>query len=171
MPSTPEATIRVQWDRLGGSALGRKLFSLLLGRMVPYTGSIAARVEELGAGHAVVSLRDRRAVRNHLRSVHAVALLNLAEVTGGLALNYALPPDARAILKALSMEYHKKARGELTATCNTSPPETNEERECELETEIRDEEGEVVATSIARWKVGPRTPPAGEESGAEPGSG
>lgn len=154
--STPEGAIRARWDRLSPLPMGKTLFSLLLGRLVPYTGSIGARVEELRPGHAVVTLRDRRRVRNHLRSVHAVALLNLAEVTSGLALNYALPPDARSILRALSMEYHKKARGTLTATCDTPVPADSAEREYELETVVRDAAGDVVATARARWLVGPR---------------
>lgn len=154
--SSPEGTIRAQWERLSRRPFGKRLFSLLLGRLVPYTGTIGARVEELRPGHATVVMRDRRRVRNHLRSIHAVALLNLGEVTSGLALNYALPADARSILKELCMEYHKKARGTLTATCDAPVPTGSEEREYELAAEIRDQAGDVVATARARWLVGPR---------------
>ena len=155
-PATPEGAIRAQWDRLSPRPFGKRLFSFLLGRTVPYTGTIGARVQALRPGHATVTMRDRRGVRNHLRSVHAIALLNLGEVTSGLALNYALPADARSILKGICMEYHKKARGTLTATCDAPVPEGSEEREYELLAEIRDEAGEVVATARARWLVGPR---------------
>ena len=154
--SSPESIIRAQWERLSPLPFGRRLFSLLLGRMVPYTGSIRPRVEALRPGHATVVLRDRRRVRNHLGSVHAVALANLAELSTGLALNYALPPDARSILKGLCVEYHRKARGTLTATCDAPVPESSEEREYELEAVIRDAAGEVVATARVRWLVGPR---------------
>ena len=154
--STPEGAIRAQWDRLSPLPGGKTMFSILLGRLVPYTGSIGARVRELRPGHAVVTLRDRRAVRNHLRSIHAVAMMNLAEVTSGLALNYALPAEARSILKGLCIEYHKKARGTLTATCDAPVPRGNDEADYELETVVRDASGETVATATARWRVGPR---------------
>ncbi len=154
-PTSARNPVRPLWDRLAHRPGGRRLFSLLLGRMAPYSGSISPRVEELRPGYARVAMRDRRAVRNHLRSVHAVALLNLAELASGLALNYALPDDARAILTGLSMEYLKKARGRLTAEAEVEVPRTNEEREYELESVIRDGAGEVVARARARWRVGP----------------
>ena len=154
--NTPEAAIRRQWERLSPLPAGKKLFSLMLGRIVPYTGSMGAVVEELRPGYARASLRDRRRVRNHLRSVHAVALLNLGELSTGLALNYALPPQARSILKGLSMEYHKKARGTLTAEATAPVLQGPEEREIELKADIRDEAGDVVATATAKWLVGPR---------------
>lgn len=156
MASTPEAAIREQWTRLSALPGGKRLFSLLLGRLVPYTGTIGARVEELGPGHARVVLRDRRRVRNHLRSVHAVALMNMAELATGLALNFALPSSARSILKGLSMEYHKKARGTLTAEARAPVLDDAAERDLEVTTEVRDEAGDVVATARAHWLVGPR---------------
>lgn len=150
--STP---VRKLWDRLSGLPGGRRLFGVALGRLAPYTGTIDPRVLELREGYARVQMYDRRGVRNHLRSVHAVALLNLAEVTSGLALTYALPPGARAILTGLSIEYLKKARGTLTAEATLEPPRTTEKQEYAFESTIRDQAGDVVARATARWLVGP----------------
>lgn len=154
--SSPEAAIRRSWERLSGRPGGKAMFSWMLGRMVPYSGSIGARVEELRPGYARVTLRDRRRVRNHLRSVHAIAMMNLAELSTGLALLYGMRDDARSILRGLSIEYTKKARGTLTAEATAPVLESNEEREIEVTTSIRDEAGDVVATAVARWLVGPR---------------
>lgn len=124
--------------------------------MVRYTGTIRPRVEELREGYARVSMPDRRPVRNHLRSVHAIAVMNLAEVTGGLALNYGLPDDARAILTGLSIDYLKKARGRLNAEARIELPDTSERKEYECETIVRDSAGDEVARARARWLVGPK---------------
>ena len=156
MAASPESIIRKQWEAWSGRPGGRRVFSLLLGRVVPYTGSMGATVEELRPGYARASLRDRRRVRNHLRSVHAIALMNLAELTTGLALNFALPESARSILKGLSIEYHKKARGTLTAEATAPVLADNDEQDLHVETAIRDAEGNVVATARAHWLVGPR---------------
>lgn len=148
--------IRDLWRRTSALPAGSRLFSILLGRMVPYTGSISPHVEMLAEGYARVSLRDRRRVRNHLRSIHAIAIMNLAEVASGLALNYSLPPDARAILTGLSVEYTRKARGTLTAEVRITVPSTSERREYEFQTVVRDPGGEDVARATARWLVGPK---------------
>jgi acyl-coenzyme A thioesterase PaaI-like protein len=156
--------IRSLWDRTHRLPLGRTLFSVLLGRMAPYTGSIRPRVLDLHEGYAQVAMADRRRVRNHLRSIHAIALMNLAEATSGLALHYALPGHARAILTGLSIEYQKKARGTLTAEARAPVPEGREREELELETLVRDGSGDIVARAIARWLVGPREEGGGRGS-------
>jgi len=101
-------------------------------------------------------MADRPAHRNHLRSLHAVALLNLAEVCSGLAMLAALPPEARGIVVDLGMEYRKKARGPIVAECRCPADLGCEERELELEAWLRDSEEEVVAVGRARWRLGPR---------------
>jgi acyl-coenzyme A thioesterase PaaI-like protein len=149
------ATLRKTWDRLSKLPGGRKVFSKLVGKMAPYTGTIDPLVIELRRGYARVQMKDRKSVRNHLNSIHAVALMNLAEASSGLAFSYSLPPKSRGILTGLSIDYLKKARGTLTAECHSVIPETNERAEYEVTVVTRDESGAVVTRAAAKWLVGP----------------
>jgi len=143
------------WDKLSTTAEGRATFDQQLGQAVPYTGSIQPHVLELSPGHAVVAMDDLPGVRNHLDSVHAVALMNLGEVTSGLAMLAGLPQDARAILVSLNIEYHKKARGRLTARTDCETHDSNAETRVAIEALLNDEQGDTVATVTAHWAVGP----------------
>jgi uncharacterized protein (TIGR00369 family) len=144
-----------RWRRLSALPGGARLFSRLLGAMAPYTGSIRPQVLELKPGFARVAMRDRRRVRNHLRSLHAVAIANLAEAATGLAVNTALPAEGRGILTSLEVSYLKKARGTLVAECRAPRLEVEENHDVEVETRVMDAGGEVVALARARWRVGP----------------
>ncbi len=148
--------VRDAWDGLRKVPGGRRLFSLLAGRMVPYTGSIGAQVEVVERGHARVRLEDRPKVRNHLKCVHAIALANLAELTGNLAVWYSLPDDARFIVSGLSIEYLKKARGTLTAESRPEVVTSAAKREIDVVVDIRDAKGELCARAVLRTLVGPK---------------
>ena len=126
--------------------------------MIPYSGSIHPRVLELRSGYAKVQMRDRRAVRNHLHSIHAIALMNLGELTTGLAMTLAMPDGARGIVTGLSMEYVKKARGVLTAECTAPAFDATVSAQHDFHARIVDESGDVVARATAHWLVGPVTP-------------
>lgn len=151
----PQKALLGWWDRLSGLPGGKALFSRICGWTVPYTGTIGARVESLAPGSVRVALRDRRKVRNHLRSVHAIALCNLAEFSTGLALLTSLPDDRRGILTGIEMRYLKKARGRLVAECDVRPPEADGDVEVEVPGRVVDAAGDTVAEVRARWKVGP----------------
>lgn len=142
------------WARLGGSAAGRVVFARLLRTAIPYTGTIRPHVEALGPGHARVRLRDRRSVRNHLGSIHAVALTNLGELASGLALVPWLP-EARGIVVELTTAYHHKARGTLHALAECVVPEVREPMDWTTTARIVDAQGVVVAEVTARWRLAP----------------
>ncbi len=148
--------IRSSWDRLSKMPGGRRLFSVMVGRAAPYTGTIGARVEELRDGYSRVVLRDRPQVRNHIRCVHAVALANLAELTGNVAIAYSLRDDARFIVAGMSMDYIKKARGTITGICEAPIPDSNERQEYEVHVSMCDEAGQEVAHCVLRTLVGPK---------------
>ncbi len=143
------------WKKLQSFPAGDRLFSFALGRIAPYSGSISPRIEALSPGHARVTIKDRRKVRNHLKSIHAIALINLGEIASGLAVLSAIPDTMRGILLGLEAEYVKKARGKLTATAKFNlPSEINDNSTVKVTAELINEAGELVTRVHAIWLLG-----------------
>lgn len=149
------AALRAIWATLKGVPGGGVLMGRLIGRMAPYTGTIRPEVLALEPGLARVRMYDRPAVRNHLKSIHAIALMNLGEVATGLAVMGSIPDDARGIITHLGIDYLKKARGTLLAECTAPVIASSERKEYEVGADIKNEAGEVVARVKARWMIGP----------------
>jgi acyl-coenzyme A thioesterase PaaI-like protein len=154
-PESPVERLRSTWRRLSAKPGGTWLFSKLFSRFIPYSGTVSPEILELSEGRAVIAISERRKVRNHLKSVHAVALANLGEMSTGLALGFGMPNGSRSILVRLSCEYLKKARGRLVATADAPAVASSETRDYEVTSVIRDGKGDVVAKTVAVWKVGP----------------
>lgn len=134
------------------------MFSWILGRQVPYSGSVRPRVLELDAGYARIGMKDRHALRNHFDSIHAIALANILELTSGIAMTTTLPSNARGIPTRISIEYLKKARGPLIAEARCTVPEITGDAEHDFHSDVRDAAGDVVARATARWRIGPKRP-------------
>ena len=149
------ANLLKTWRKLKNIPGGKTVFSQMLGLMAPYTGTVGCHVEELAPGKSVVTMKDRRKVRNHLKSIHAIAQVNLAEVSTGLPLICGLSKDSRGILVGFKIEYLKKARGTLTARADFEPTKGLEEMQVEIESIVKDSSGDVVSKAMATWKVGP----------------
>ncbi len=148
--------IRTAWDNLSKLPAGKRVFSKLVGTAAPYTGSMGAKVVELRDGFARVELRDRRKVRNHLDCVHAIALANLAELTGNVAMAYSMPDTARFIVAGMSIDYVKKARGPITGESHCPVPETAEKVTYDVPVVLKNRAGEEVARATLKTLVGPK---------------
>ena len=152
---SPGAQLRRAWARLSPLPGGPWLFSRFLGLMNRYTGSTASVVRRLEPGDVRVELKDRARVRNHLNSIHAIALTNVAEQASGLAVLTALPPSVRGIPVRISIAFSKKARGTLTAECQCVVPAVTTDVEQEFTSVVRDASGDEVARATVTWRLGP----------------
>jgi len=142
------------WKWLESKPFGHCLFNYIVRYINPYTGSLKANVICLKSGYAKLELKDRRSIRNHLHSIHAIALTNLGEFTSGLALISLLSEEMRGIPVEINAIFTKKARGRLVAECNTQLPVFDIECEHIVNAEIRDEYSDIVAIVNVKWKIG-----------------
>ncbi len=133
---------------------------MLFGRMVPYSGSVGPRIRQLEPGLAKVEIPDRRSNRQHLGSVHAIALMNVAEQASGLAMMAGLPDGIRGIVTNISMQYFKKARGTITAVSKVEVPTVTTDTDFDVTADCLDREGTPVARATVRWRLGPVRPKA-----------
>lgn len=159
MSSSPGTRLLNLWHRLQPLPGGEWLFAVIFSYTVPYSGSTKPRVRILEPGHAEVEIPDRRANRQHLGSVHAIALMNVAEMASGLAMMAGLPDSIRGIVTSLSMTYHKKARGTIRAVSRVTVPTVTEDRDFDVTAECFDPSGTLVATATVRWRLGPNRKP------------
>ena len=145
------------FHRLGGSAPGRWLYSRLVCWKAPYFASISPTVVHLAPGTCTVRFADRRRVRNHLGSVHAIALCNAAELAGGLATDATIPASMRWIPKGMSVRYLQKARGPLTATAGVPAiGDATLAQEVAAHVAVVDAGGETVFDAVIAMWVSPR---------------
>lgn len=158
---------------------GKWLFSKMIGRLAPYTGTVAPEVLHVAPGYAVVAMADRSNLhasytknlhatvnahgvggvsavmpylpssRNPFNSIHAVAQAGLAEIVTEAA----LPEGEELRLVRLGMQYCAKARGTLTAKVNGDERLSDDTR-C-LRTFIFNADCLLVSIALADWQLLP----------------
>lgn len=109
------------YNKLSRLPYGNQIFTRALTFKTPYFSTIHPLVKEVRPGYCKTEMKDRHSIRNHLATIHAGALCNLCELTGGLAVEVSVPPDLRWIPKEMTVRYLKKAKGTLTGICSFDP--------------------------------------------------
>jgi acyl-coenzyme A thioesterase PaaI-like protein len=141
-----------QYAKLAGLPFGKKLFSLALCQQAPYFSTIAPRFETLEKGLVVVGMPERRAVHNHIGTVHALAMGNLCELAAGTMMEASLPRTHRWIPKGMDIQYLAKAESDLVARCAWTPVVSDVAEEVPVVVSVTDRAGtEVVRATIRMW--------------------
>lgn len=101
---------------------GQWLFARAVCFKASYFASIAPRITVLEPGRCEGHIAHRRRVTNHIGTVHAIALCNLAELTAGLMVDASLPRGMRWIPKGMEVQYLAKATGTQHAVATPAQP-------------------------------------------------
>ncbi|MGH8277981.1 MAG: DUF4442 domain-containing protein [Gammaproteobacteria bacterium] len=96
-------------------ALRWRLLTWAFGRNVPFMHTVRLQFKDLSEERAVLYLRNRRRVQNHIGSVHAAAVALIAETASGTLLTMNLPADRVPLLKSMQIDYTRRAKGDLLA--------------------------------------------------------
>lgn len=147
------AKIKSWWAFFEKIPFGKWVFSRFLGMIIPYSGTIRPKILNIYQNEAQVCIKEHRRISNHLNSIHAIALINLGELTTGLALHFALGPNQKAILTNLTARYIKKARGMITASAKLDSNMNITAGEYKIVARLKNQEGDEVALVTAIWLV------------------
>ncbi len=152
------ASVLSLYRRITRWPAGHWIFSRLVCLKAPYFATIAPRFVALQPGRCEVRIRDRRRVHNHLGTVHAIALCNLAELAAGVMTDATIPADMRWIPKGMAVEYLRKAVGTMhgVATPEPAAPVSGDGHEWPVKVEVVDDAGEAVFRARVLMWVSPR---------------
>ena len=98
--------------------MGNQAFSKALTDFAPYFSTIEPTFTELRPGYAEVTFANRRAVHNHIGTVHAIALCNAAELAAGTMTTVSIPEGRQWIPVGMSVQYLAKAKTDMRVVAN-----------------------------------------------------
>ena len=141
------------WQRMVPAPGGMWAFSRLVCFKAPYFASIRPQFEVIQPDLCQVRIAKRRAVLNHLGTVHAIAMCNMAELAGGTMTEVTVPTTHRWIPKGMTVEYLKKATTDLVAVATpvgeTDPSQAGEYL---VNVDVRDTRNDLVfRAQITMW--------------------
>lgn len=135
---------------------GKRIFSKLICLKAPYFNTIKPLFKELRPGYCKVTMKKRRAVHNHIKSVHAIAMCNLSELTAGTMLEATLPQRMRWIPKSMSVEYLKIAKTDLKAVCKISTDGLDKPQELPMTVHVTDTSDAEVFRAVITMHISDR---------------
>jgi acyl-coenzyme A thioesterase PaaI-like protein len=150
------------WKTLTPVPGGQWLFSRLVCRRAPYFSTIRPAIVELRPGRCEVRINKRRGVENHLHTVHAIAICNMAELAAGLVSEVTIPATHRWIPKGMTVDYLKRAETHLRAVAELDLlPQLGASAEIPVEVNVFDAGGQSVCRAVIRMWVSRRVTSSG----------
>lgn len=101
------------YEKLKHLPLGNKIFSFAVCKKAPYFSTISPNLELLEEGRVIFSMKNKKSVQNHLGSIHAIAMCNLAEMCAGVCMETIIGKKLRWIPKGMSVRYLERAEGKI----------------------------------------------------------
>jgi acyl-coenzyme A thioesterase PaaI-like protein len=133
---------------------GDLIFSRLFTLKAPYFGTVKPRFVELRPNYAELTIRKRRRVHNHIKTVHVIAICNGLEAAMGALAEASIPRDKRWIPKGMEVSYTAKAVSDITCIAETDPAAwTGDEPDVPVRVRAVRDDGTVVVEGVIRLWV------------------
>jgi len=94
--------------------------SLILGKVVPFTGTSSLSFEKVEPDEVVIYLKNKRSVQNHIKQVHAAAMALVIETATGFVVGMNVKDDKILLIRELNLKYVKKSTGAVKAVAKLS---------------------------------------------------
>ncbi len=160
--STPNQLNRIvtQINRLPKMVRSTAL-STFFGKMVKFTGTAGIRIESLEENKAVITLKNKKSVQNHIGSVHAVASILIAESATGYVVGMNIPDTSVPVIKTIRADYVKRAKGDMRAEATLSAEQisamhTQEKGETVVPVTVTDADGKEPILMEMTWAWTPK---------------
>lgn len=123
-----------------------KVLSATFGRVVPFVGTASIVYESVSASKVVVSIANKRPVQNHIKGVHAVAMVLIAETATGFVTALNVPDSRMVLIKNINVDYKTIAKGNMKAVATLTDEQreqiaNNEKGELSIPITVTDETG------------------------------
>jgi acyl-coenzyme A thioesterase PaaI-like protein len=135
-----------------------KALTTFFGKLVKFTGTTGIKIEELSDRRAVISLKNKKSVQNHIGSVHAVAAILIAESATGYVVGMNVPESSVPVIKTIKADYVKRAKGNMKAVASlteeqVSAMQTLEKGETTVLVVVTDADGKepIVMEMVWAW--------------------
>lgn len=149
MTSSKPNRVLSLYRRLEKLPLGKRLFAFVICRNAPYFATIRPRYHRYEPGHVEVSMRKRRKVENHIRSIHALAMGNLCELAAGTLMEATVPAHMRWLPRGMTIEYLKPARSDIRAVATLDKSAWPGKEDVEVPVSVTDADG----TEVVRARI------------------
>ncbi len=145
------------WQQLSSKLAGKWAFSRIVCWKAPYFSSIRPAFVELRPGYCEVRVKKRRRVLNHIGTVHAIAMCNMAELAGGTMMEVTVPSSYRWIPKGMTVQYIRRAETDLKAVAQISPiPQFDAAAELLVTVTVMDADNKTVFRAVITMWVSPK---------------
>jgi acyl-coenzyme A thioesterase PaaI-like protein len=149
-----------QLDKLPGP-IARQARTMLLRNIVRFVGTARLDIEELTASRAVVHIKNRKRVQNHIGSVHAAAMALVAETASGFVVGMNVQDSCAPVIKSMHVDYKKRAKGGITAEATLTEEQietirTTEKGDVRVAVRIKDDSGNEPVECEMVWAWTPK---------------
>jgi acyl-coenzyme A thioesterase PaaI-like protein len=139
-------------------SLQNRALNFAFSRAVPFVRTAKVHYEKVNEREWIAHVPNKKAVQNHMKQVHAGAMITLAESVAVTMMGMSLPPERLPLVKSLEAKFVRRSSGRIRAVARLTEEQlqrikTEPKGEVVIEVDIRDETGEipVVITVVPAW--------------------